>query len=329
MSKNITIQEGGTPFNFSVDKLRTSQVGGGHVDWVPEDETRLTQKTFTSNGKFPASRYGYYGFSEVTINVKGAAVTGRGDDGKEHYVDVDDDGKIRSIIVPTAIGITVPATVLTYGNGAYIVFDGTVVALNADGTVWISDSRYPQGIIPNNELILSDTVADINKVVHADEDGTFYVSDGSLFTTNWQSDDGNNYIIVPPLVKIVSMYNGSGSQYVVCISNDPFTAIGEKFQNGVVLVESTIAAIPYTYNGKNYYYTSTEWYSPAPVVTIKSNTYTDLIPDAFAAAIGGRAVGEDGQPITLSWARPGDGEVLQTTYYISVVDIAPGGHGED
>jgi hypothetical protein len=277
-----------------------------------------------------ASQYGYYGFSEVTVNVKGGATIGRGDDGKEHYVDVDDDGKIRDTIVPTSIGITKPATNLTYGNGAYIVFDGTVVALNADGTAWTSNSNYPSGIIPNNELTLSDTVADINKVVHADDDyptGAFYVSDGSLFTVNWQSDDGDNYVIVPPLVKIVSMYNGSGDQNIVCISNDPFTCVYQKYRGGSVVIEGTVNAVQYQYNGQTYYYTNSRWHDPAPVVTIQSNSYTDLIPDAFAAAINGRAVGENGQPITLSWARPGDGEVLKTTYYISV--IPAGGHGDD
>jgi tetratricopeptide (TPR) repeat protein len=38
MSKNITIQEGGTAKQFTAQKLQTSLVGGGTQLWVPEDE---------------------------------------------------------------------------------------------------------------------------------------------------------------------------------------------------------------------------------------------------------------------------------------------------
>ena len=117
--------------------------------------------------------------------------------------------------------------------------------------------------------------------------GAFYVSDGTLFTVNYQSDSGDNYVTVPASVKIVSMYNGSGDHNVVCIGREPFTLTSYKTSGGSVIVESTATSNAYSYFGITYYYARSRWYSPAPVVTIPSNRYTNLIPDAFRIATTG------------------------------------------
>jgi len=72
MSKNIIIQEGGQGKQLTADKLETNLVGGGTCYWVPEDETQLTTKTITENGTYKAVDDGYFGYSEVTVNVPAA-----------------------------------------------------------------------------------------------------------------------------------------------------------------------------------------------------------------------------------------------------------------
>ena len=121
-------------------------------------------------------------------------------------------------------------------------------------------------------------------------DKFYYVSDGNLFTTNWQRDEGDNYVLAPAGTRIVSMYNGSGNQYIVCIGDAPFTTTSYKTGAGGPVVELEFESRSHQYDGTTYYYTSCGWSDPAPVVSILSNTYTDAsdrLQNAFSAAFNG------------------------------------------
>ena len=107
MAKNITIREGDTAKQFTAKKLKVNQVGGGTVNFVPEDEaidyvdlkdhefkengtfnpsdfncdafgqvkvsipSNVKEKTFTKNGTFNAADDNVLGYSKVTVNVPG------------------------------------------------------------------------------------------------------------------------------------------------------------------------------------------------------------------------------------------------------------------
>ena len=81
MSKNIIIQEGGTPKQMTVSKIKVNNVGSGTSLWVPEDSTTLVTKSISKNGTYEASLDNAYGYSEVTVNVAGGKGSGAGGTG--------------------------------------------------------------------------------------------------------------------------------------------------------------------------------------------------------------------------------------------------------
>lgn len=89
MSKTVVIgKTDGTTYTQTVDVIRTTNIGGGTVDWVPEDETVLTPITITQNGTYTPGA-NVYGFSTVKVNVQ--IVTGKKDN-KTYAVTVDNNG---------------------------------------------------------------------------------------------------------------------------------------------------------------------------------------------------------------------------------------------
>lgn len=79
--------------------------------------------------------------------------------GNEMAVGLDNFGRLTEEILPTSISIITPPSKLVYNNGETIIFSGLVVqAYTADGNVW-TDNAHPDGIIPIGELFFPITVA--------------------------------------------------------------------------------------------------------------------------------------------------------------------------
>lgn len=161
MSKNITIQEGGTDKSLnSIKKIKTSKQGGGSVLWIPEDDIDLGTKTITKNGTYKAKNDGKTGYSQVTVKVTNKAVGKDPSDGNDYSVNTDDNGNLVKTSLPSSITVTTPPTKTTYSSGEAIDTTGMVVtAYKADGTVWNSNSSYPNGVIPLNEITINPTTA--------------------------------------------------------------------------------------------------------------------------------------------------------------------------
>ena len=160
MSKNITIKEGGTAKQLTVDKLKTNLVSSGTCLWVPEDEVQLTTKTITQNGTYKASDDGYYGYSEVTVSGIGTA-TGTDEDGDEAIVTTGEGGELEETKVPSSIEVDTPPTVSggIYTNGQTITKDGMIVkAYLLSGNLYDTED-YPGGVVPNGEITLDPTTA--------------------------------------------------------------------------------------------------------------------------------------------------------------------------
>ena len=152
MSKNITIQEGGTAKQMTVEKLRTNLVGGGSCLWVPEDTVTLGRKTITENGTFVAADDGLYGYARVTVRGVGRA-NGTDRDGDDASTTTDSGGALVTKKLPSRLVVDTPPTLNAYADGALIDFSGMVVrACLRSGGVW-SDQAHPNGVIPLNELI--------------------------------------------------------------------------------------------------------------------------------------------------------------------------------
>lgn len=354
MSKNITIQEGGVGKQFTAIKLRTNQVGGGSCDWIPEDE--LGEKTITANGTYSASDDGLFGWSRVTVNVPtssggsgggsgtgtgtgGTGITSTGQDGNEYNYNTDGSGNIVETKLPSSIEVTTLPRFTTYFNGATIGKEGMVVkAYYGDGTEY--------GIINNDEITLNPTQA----AYDAKSGITIDLEDTSILQF-----PANNPIVVSevsgsynmPSPNSVNGYvydvSGSGVVYVVhCqdntssshnmewLSKAPFTLKRGWGEIGKVVPNETInvSLINDEYAGDYYLAragTSREE-PPFPVNPFANGFYT---PNDFARQIwadGERQAGMT-QTITVSWPRPADGEVLTTTFEITVTASSGGGTG--
>lgn len=337
MSEDITIKEGGfSKHFFGVDIVRTASQSGP-VKWFPAGST--SEKRITANGVYAAEDEGLFAYTRVTVNVpEGAGVRGRSSaGGNESFVTVDENGLFQANAVPSSIKVTKWPDHVNYGDRAYISYEGLeVTAYKADGTPWEADG-YEGGVIPFEELIFTVTQADVNAVEPVPEQyviGNFYQSTGDAMVVNWQSDDGDNYVLVPLGVKIVSFYNG-GDQYVVLVDtlNIAFDWQAYKYRNGEMVIEGSGSSSAYSSASGEYQVGSgnrLHWYSPPPVVTMASNAYDegdDLVELAVAIAGTGQQAITSGQLIPVQWVCPVDGSTM-TTYYPIVV-VPAGGGGAD
>lgn len=144
------------PFDETLDKLRTSGVGGDSITWVPDADTRCAQLKVTANGSYAASDRNVYGFDYVPVSVPGTSVTGKDPEtGNEKQVTVDPEtGEIVETVIPSEIRVTTPPTKTTYTHGETINYSGIVVhAYSADGE--------DMGEVPFSELVFPVTKADV------------------------------------------------------------------------------------------------------------------------------------------------------------------------
>ena len=92
MSKNIVIKKNGVAQTLNnVSYIRTSAVGGGYVDWAPEDECVVAAITVTENGTYIADDRSLYGFNVVTVKAQAESITGT-INGVKYIVSLDANG---------------------------------------------------------------------------------------------------------------------------------------------------------------------------------------------------------------------------------------------
>lgn len=161
MSKKPQITEGGIARMLgSTDRLRVPLTQGGMSLWIPEDIVSTKAKSVTQNGIYFPIDDDCYGYRKVTANVRDTRVKGKGADGNDYVVDVDENGDATIRLVPSAIKIVLPPNKRNYAAGEDILFAGLwVVLLRADGGLF-KDDRYPNGTVPHKDLTFPVTVAD-------------------------------------------------------------------------------------------------------------------------------------------------------------------------
>lgn len=344
MSKNITIQEGGTPFNFSADVLRTDQVGGGHVDWVPKSSTNLGKKTITKDGTYKAADEGYFGYSQVSVSGIGRATGKKGDD---EYTVTTEGGEIVETKIPSSIQVTTPPTMQTQVDGGTIDFSGIVVTAY-DG------SGNSMGAVPFNQLVFPDTVADMDKVEYTTHQSDLNIAplqqpipvgttfdqsenNGEEYVSSYMRVAYYDYIIGPNV-----MYYDDDSItwcHVVIASANPEDTYYHQHRSGNADTAYTVDNAPltssYTYGGKTVYYAAIYMvnenykrrYGKPPIIWNGAKAEGVGTPSIGAVAwtmVYGAAIA-GGQAIPVQWARPGDGKILEASYMLNVVP----GYGDD
>jgi len=323
MSKNITIQEGGIAKQLTVDKLKTNLVGGGTCLWVPEDETVLGTKNITENGTYKAVDDGYYGYSEVTVSGIGA-VTGKDPDGSGDDAQATVDPETGVIVInklPSSIRVIRPPTnpYGIYMDGQAIAKDGMVVkAYDVNGD--------EMQIVPNGEITLNPSTA----VYDPATDVQYYVSGGIhavgvLASNIYQNKRGGvDYYGKYSLAGVGAYYIGTIERTTVpddttyyLTKYDESVYIATNKNNGVNRYENRETGITPAGNvsgnyGKTFNTNAffTEWFANVPTSTENplNKSIDDLEPEGDQAG--------SHQTITVSWPRPGDGAILETTFDI-------------
>lgn len=332
MSKNITIKEGATAKQLTVDKLKINLVSGGTCLWVPEDETELTTKTITENGTYKASDDGYYGYSEVTVSGIGTA-TGTGEDGETHQYTEDGEGGITDTILPDSIVVESPPTVTEYYDTAIIDFSGIVVkAYLKSGNLW-TDDDHPDGIIPIEELTFPVTAADYDETTGqtasselvpvdfecASNGGyTTEYSNGDWFSTTTETANNDGLFTLKGSI-------GGKTIKGIAASKSPDTVITENWvrDNGQTSTDTRVLRLSYTYNMQTVYYGtwSSAWnYSPNAISEIApngSNVFNTYDDAAIAWSMMYGTITPGGQVIPVQYVLS-SGKTLESSFNITV-----------
>ena len=328
MSKNITIQEGGVGKQLTIDKIKTDLVGGGTCLWVPEDEIILGTKSISSNGNYSASADGLTGFSQVYVNVAVGTATGTDGDGDEAVAYTDPDtGELVVEKVPSSIEVITPPTnpYGIYKNGQTISTNGMVVKAYLE-----TGEEY--GIVPNGEITIFPTTAvydgstDYGEAT-SDVPNTFPqpIPYGSSIELHTNSREYSNYqVISGGLCTFVWEDTGRYNQYLYVIASEhPFTRTTTYYQKDrdPYTVESEVTK-SYTYNGETVYYYAAALpgyghSGPGQEIHTNSGDY-NTSTTAWAIVYGEKTGLGSHQTINVSWPRPLDGKVLETTFEIRV-----------
>lgn len=344
MSKNLTIKEGGVAKQLTVDKLKTNLVSGGTCLWVPEDEVQLTTKTITENGIYKASDDGHYGYSKVIVNIANAGTaTGTDGDGDEAvaYTDPTTGGLIEEK-VPSSIEVITPPTTPygIYTNGQTITTEGMVVK-----AYFASGGEY--GTVLNGEITLNPTTAIY--------DATTDRPSESQATSNLDTSPLSQPIIFSNYVEVISetetfvlsapvviIYHSTGDNIGFILGGTvgaSYSYVTRRISTGDIInsESGTFVEAQYTYDNKSvsFIYGGGN-HGANPVLSIDSNpnnVNTSVFSTKRGPIIWTCVYGEveteragSRQQITVSWPRPHDGKVLETTFEILVAPgYTPGG----
>lgn len=211
--KDIAIMEGATPRQFGgIKRLVTDLSNGRTCAWVPEDERRTKTKSANKNGTYRPSEDDCYGYSRVTVNVRGGSggsggsVIGHMPDGNDYEFTVDENGEIVQTKVPSSIAVTTPPNKLSYVSGETLDPTGIVVtAYDGNGE--------SMGEVPFEELVFDPTT------ITSSGSGDFTYAENDA-----DSADYNGKSLVGPFGYVV-LEPGQGEEITIgtSVDGDPVT----------------------------------------------------------------------------------------------------------
>lgn len=347
MSKNITIQEGGTGKSMTVHKLKTTLVAGGTCLWVPEDEVSLGTKHITENGTYTASEDGKYGYSQVTVNVPGgagsadssgkptgttqpggagSAVMGNGEDGNEQVVGVDENGDLVNTLIPSAIELVTNPTKTIYSDGDTVDLTGAIaIAKLADGTTW-TDETHPNGQIQASELVANPSTINASEIE----------------SKNW-SGDGIRAVLATSNGEALHRYSGSRPIATEAWRCDVAPYIALYRENATIMLTTygdSIYVAGYsgririlsTTSGDNLMGSSFDFntnnnfkYLTLKVVAHEGTGIPESTSDPNGTSTEDLTQDVSAQDISVGWARPADNKMLTTVLQVSVTAAQTGG----
>lgn len=329
-----SIKEGGKPRNFSAAMLKTNLQGGGTCLWVPRMDVGLKNKYISKSGTYTAKADDCYGFDQVTVSGVDVEIT-QDEDGDD-VERTTDGGEITETKLPSYIRVTVLPSKLDYTVGETIDYTGLVVHA-------YTKSGIDMGVVPFNELILpaekagegwSEQWTDghglnamqiaytphwaitewikvypgrIDEVQHfvAKQLGTYQgrpatygngaVGPGTLFVTRYNDPQYGMRNYLASLTGIV------GEDMYIYYAGE-LTDSGQVKRTGWFLGASTSGGVPG--DGRFHNASWSDYLTDIPVSTVDP---TRADPSALYSI---------GESIPVQWHRPGDGELLETSFNI-------------
>lgn len=318
MAKSIIIQEGGIGKQLTVDKLQTNKVGGGTCNWVPEDDARLTTKSISEDGTYTASDEGYYGYSQVTVHGIGRVTGIDPQSGEEKTITTDPTtGEIVEEVVPVEIRITTPPAKTEYHTGEAIDMSGAVI--KAYGATGQEMQTVPLNQITINPAVVPEELPDISIEYDASElEGTYQMNPLDFvrtFTERYQGmqDDDPSVIVSATTGYFLTVPTGffwvsdiSGT--IIWSGNPTYDRTTHVDAYEVVIDGQTVTMAVYAVTSPGAQ-TSPTTYPYNPPGSVLRDMYRLLYMD-----YGQREETE----ISVSWPRPGDGRILETSFNIAV-----------
>jgi len=139
------IKEGGKSRNFSAAMLKTNLQGGGTCLWIPKMDVVLKNKYISKSGTYTAKADDCYGFDQVVVSGVDVEIT-QDDDGDD-VERTTDGGEVTETKLPSYIRVIVLPQKIDYTVGETIDYTGLVVHA-------YTKSGIDMGVVPFNELIL-------------------------------------------------------------------------------------------------------------------------------------------------------------------------------
>lgn len=322
--------EGGIARVFACERIKTTLSGGGTCLWVRKGVVALGTKSIDVDNKtYRAADDGYYGYSQVTVS--GISITKTTDDDGNEVIEHTDGTGTETMVVPSSIVITrLPDFTGPYGDNAYIGIDGMVVkAYTADGNIW-SNEKYPGGVIPNEEITFDPIVTTYDPSkdgIKSDYDGqsmycransSVTITSSSAGSVTYRANSGEGpFYTYGAYAYSERLHTGYTGGYVC--SAKPFDNVRPAYP---------VDGRPVYIEGRLAYQDSL---GPVTVdAPINDITSIDNTLVAWIACYGEHSESGCHQTVTISWPRPMDNQVLQTSFEVTVVDVGPmGGQGED
>lgn len=322
-----SIKEGGKSRNFSAAMLKTNLQGGGTCLWIPRMDVELKNKYISKSGTYTARADDCFGFDQVTVSGVDVEIT-KDDDGDD-VERTTDGGEVTETKLPSYIRVTVLPKKIDYTVGETIDYTGMVVHA-------YTKSGIDLGVVPFNELILpvekaGDGWAEqwtdgkgLNAMQIAytphwnrsewvliypgriDEDLVFVC--GSAFgtyegrpATYGGAEPGTLFVTRYQDINFIASMAGSDGCNLYAYYSGELTDSGQLIKTGWFLASGTsgragekeFKQVPYS-----------EFLSNIPISTV----YPTTVDPSTLYSIG--------ESIPVQWHRPGDGELLETSFNI-------------